>query len=480
MTGRLFLLVWVLRLSISAAQSQEVDITDYLAQYNMEWTASHPYLLQYAFQPFYQASIRHENFGGDFRPAFRDQNYSDFGFHSRSQKAIKNWNLLGAFSYRKILDRTKPYLLQKEASSYNPYVIADNQVESWGADHIDFSLSAMSPAWMDRFRTYAVVRYDVSSGHRKAEPRPLYRHSKFLLEIGNQMLLNQNFHIGIGGAFAQHLEENTVGSFAVQDFSLHQLRGISTFTRNTYQAFQRNQKESRLTGKAFLSYAKNHDWGFLEFATQSGQFDARDGIAVPEDGGSVESKTYATSLGFNKSFSGKIWQTGAKYTNRSSIGIDPIFRAINYDFASTIYNARTSLTQHNSFWRQIAVDLAFINEQRDEIAGGNFLHFQNIELKLGTDLVLPILKSNKLWLSPLIGIRSNQKSAYQQNSTGLIGEIFNQEIDYYSSDALLAHIKLMWLSQFKEQQLMFTLHLSTERTAELHYNTLSVDMGLLF
>ena len=481
MVGRFIMLAFLLTVPVLGVKAQEVAVLDHMAQYNMQWTASHPYLLEYSFRPFYRAGMIYERGSGDFRSAFQDQQYTVTGFQSESQKAIKDWRLQGTFSYRKILDQRKPYLLQKAASPSNPFTLADGQTDSWSGDQVDFSLIALSPVWLNRFRTHALIRYQVGSGNRNAEPRPLYRHSDLHVEIGGNFDLNDIIKIGIAGSFEQRLEENNVGAFAVQDFSLYQLRGISTFTRNTFQAFQRAQQENNLTAKAYISYSKQKDWGFLEIATGKGQYDAIDGIAFPVDAGNLELSKVNLSAGYNRALpNGNIWQSNFSWENASSMAIDPIFKAINYDFSQNSIKSNSALLFPDRMLRQIGINLSYVDENREETAGRDLLAFQNLEFGLATDVVIPFFSKHILWLKPSVGHRSNLSNIVQNNAVGLLKDIYDQELNYYSSTMNLVQIQANLISPIQNNLLNIGVNYSSEIASNASFNRISFSVGFIF
>lgn len=482
MVGRFIKLALIVNIPICGVLAQEIRVLNHLATYNMHWTAAHPYLLEYAFQPFYVAGMLYENGSGDFRSAFQAERYAEIGFHSQSQKAIKDWRLQGSFSYRKILDQQQPYLLERASSPSNPFILADGQKDSWSGDNVDFSLLALSPIWLDRLKTHALIRYEVGSGNRNAEPRPLYRHSDLHVEMGNSYKLNNVFKIGLAGSFEQIMEENSVGFFAIQDFSLYQLRGISTFTRNTFQSFQRTQKKNTLAGKAFVSYNTKNQWGFIEFNSSSGRYEARDGIAIPLDAGLVELANINISTGHNRELStGTILQMKAAWENTSSMATDPIFKAINYDFSRSNILFNSSLLYTDRLFRQIGINLSYSNENREETAGRDLLAFQTLEYGVETNVVIPVYTKQLLWLKPSIARRSNLDSSGNSGSGGLLREIFEQELLYYGSGAYLTRIQANWVCEVnKKNNLNLGVNYVSEIATQASFNRISLNVGLLF
>lgn len=481
MAGRFIILALIVLNPIYCVLAQEDGVLNHLATYNMQWTASHPYLMEYAFQPFYSAGLVYETGSGDFRSAFQAERYNEIGFRSQSQKAIKDWKLQGTFSFKKLLEQQQPYLLERASSPIVPFTLADGESNSWSGDQVDFFLSALSPLWLNRLRTHALIRYEVGSGNRNAEPRPLYRHNDLKVEVGTSYSLSNIFKIGIAGSIEQILEENSIGVFAVQDFSLYQLRGISTFTRNTFQSFQRTQKKTTLGVKGFISYRKENQWGFLEFTASSGRYEAMDGIAFPLDAGNVELGSAKINTGHTREISnGTILQVNASWENRSSMATDPIFKAINYDFSQSRLLFNSSLLYTERIVRQIGVNISHARESREETAGRDLLAFQNMEYGIDTDVVIPINTNQLLWLKPSIARRSNLNTQGNSDTEGLLRNIFEQEFRYYGSGAYLPQIQANWLSKFQKNELNVGVKYISEIAKQTSFNLICISIGLLF
>lgn len=479
--GRFFALLYLLMFPVLEVLAQKAPLLDHLAKIDLQWTASHPYLLEHSFEQFYQAGTTYGYGYGAFRPAFVDKKHSTLGFHTASQKSIAEWRFQGDFHYRKILQKQIPFLLQNQASPHNPFTLADGSLGNWTGDHIDFSISGLSPLWKGRFRTHTILRYGVGSNNRNTEPRPLNRYSTLHLEIGNSIALHPYIKIGLAGFVEQSQEENNLGAFAVQDFSLYQLRGLSTFTRNTFQAFQRNQTENILGGKLFSTFANGTDWGFIELSSSSSLFEARDGIAYPLEAGRVELTQHSFRTGYHKPFSkGRTLRFGTSWNKRSSVAIDPIFKAINFDFSQDIAKVYSSVFFQDQILRQLGLHFTYHSERRGETAGKDFLTFTNLQSNLVTDVSIALSENSTLWVKPILGYRTNLESGAEINDVGLLKEIFDLEINYYRSQAVWAQLQVNWITPIQGNNLNIGMDISSERTSQTFYNRLSIKMELLF
>ncbi|RAV28971.1 DUF6850 family outer membrane beta-barrel protein [Sinomicrobium soli] len=462
------------------AQDNQKDWSFYSREKRLEWNNSHPYLLASGLREFYQAHLSYNYGEGDLHKVFETSQFSTVKFSSQSQKAIGNWAFNGSFDYEKNLKSVRDYLLQSDNEDQNPYRLADTHSGPWSGGRVDFSLAVLSPSYFRAARSFVRIEYTVGSSNRNNEPRPLYRHNRIYVQLGQLIALKDWLDVGMAGFYRQTKEENLIGSYATQDLVLYQLRGLGTFSKNTFRSFQRNQEYDTYGLHLFSRIKRKNYKGFIDISVAQGDFTARNAIVNPVNSGELNLVKSNITIGSRIMFNEKAeWQSDLKIDYGKTEGIDPVFKAINYE-SETHSIAFSNLLLMKDRNHQLGADLYYSNEERSDLAGNDRVKYQFLETEATYLFYIGKIFTQGLYLKPMLGYRKSIEASLSTSAFDLAREILIREQDFFKTDYFKGALEMEWKKPFGKQTLLINARLTRHQNPDTAYSYFNLRTGLVF
>lgn len=319
-SNKVIILVWTLLVGQSLA-AQELDSlllrkkpmekihpNQYFLRQEIPLFTASPFLMDSSQPEFYQATVGYVHGEGDLVESLMPQSYKNLQFYSQSRMHLGNGSFQGDFNYTKQLETKRPFLLQSLGNPFNPFLIGQEQLGLWTGDQVATNLAGNSARYLKgKFGNFFRTNYHVITSSMDAEPRPLYTSNEYTIEIGQNVQPTPQTEVGISGGIKRGNEENQIGAFAAQEFSLIFMRGLNTFSRTSFQSFTRNQFIKTLTFQLYGHHRfSENTFLFIQLENGSVHSRTRDGIAFPIEGGSSRGNTFKSQSGLMTVLKG--WQ----------------------------------------------------------------------------------------------------------------------------------------------------------------------------
>ena len=462
------------------AQHTNEDWSFYSRQKILEWNHSHPYLMASGFREFYQANLGYNYGEGDLHNVFAPSKFTTLQFNSQSQKSIGDWLFNGSFDYQKNFKSVRSYLLQSNDNIQNPYQLADINSGPWSGDRVNFSIGALSPLYIGITQSFLKVDYMVGSSNRNSEPRPLFRNNHIFIQFGQLVEIEDWLNLGVAAFYKQRKEENLIGNYATQDLQLYQFRGISTFSKNTFRSFQRNQQFDTYGIHLFSTINRRKYTSFIDISFAQGNFSARNAIVSPVDSGKLNILENHITVGNRIVLNEKQeWQFDLNIDYEKIEGTDPIFKAINYE------SEKQELTFSNLFLfknknQQLGANVSYSNDERLDLAGNDEIKYQFFETE--ASYLFPIKKiwNQNLYLKPMIGYRKAIHTFLSTSANGLLNEIRFKELEFVGADYLKGALELEWKMALNQQSLFINSKITRNQSEDIAYSSFHFKLGLIF
>ena len=444
-------------LGIEALAQDSIPDRFYREQISLEIQSLHPYLMDDSDPRFYEAGVGYYFLKGVRNQPFGSLSSRSLIFDTRSRIQVRDWEMYGEFSYRKLFNEHRPFLLQSEKSAALPYLVLDNNVGPWAGDKIDFLFSIKSPYYgpKNKMGTSMTVSYEVGSSTRRSEPRPLANHNGFNIAIQQALKLDEVWHAGFGFGYRSDGEEIQIGSYSVQDFRILQARGWYTFTSNTFQSFQRRLFVNEWDYLFFLSYQKKKIKAFSEFKVETENSEIRDGIAFPIQGGNTNSKATKLKAGVQYKDSQKgNFEAYFKFLGKNLVGTDPVFGAVNIENGLIeISNELIWQSCRNNPW-QIGSNIDWRSFESTELAANASIQLRELIGSLYLLKEIQLSGSSKLYLRPSIDLQKGEISQVGNRSTELSELLLFPMRSFYGQEYWEPGLGVFWEQRLPKKQLL--------------------------
>lgn len=263
-----------------------------------------------------EAQLGYFNDNGSFKHPFDAGSRSGVQFNATRANTLSNWSFYGSFNLKAYSEKDVPMTSMANPFRDNPYQIADSLQGKWNKQNYVLSLKAAAPALMNGKLVLGMgLDYEVLTGARQKDPRPLDNSSELKLAPALVYHLNKRHFIGINGNY-QHYQENlTVELYNYRlVYNAYKLLGLGEYqfsapvqltSGGITRAFSGNQ------GGGDLQYGfRNNKWNvWISAGYNYRREKVTDGITNPQKAGQHAFHEYAASaiVGYKQSHTTHQW-----------------------------------------------------------------------------------------------------------------------------------------------------------------------------
>ncbi|MBW3466819.1 DUF6850 family outer membrane beta-barrel protein [Arthrospiribacter ruber] len=427
-------------------QAKKFHPVQYFLRQDIFWHAAYPFLMDQEKAEFYRASLNYSSGEGNLVASLMPESFRNIHFYSQSGKQLGNWSFQGDFQYTRELEQVRPFLMQSMETSLHPYLLAQEQTSPWSGDKVRISLSGNSARYLqEKLGNFFRVNYQVETFAMDAEPRPLYNKNRYEVQVGQSIRPHRSTELGAAATFSRSNEENQIGAFAVQEFSLIFMRGLNTFSRNAFQSFTRNQF---IEESAFQLYGRhtfaNKTSVFLQFSNGILSANLRDGIAFPVDAGSSRAGKFSMESGLFIPLEQGDYQQHFSWEILNGTSMDPVFEAVNFLYRTQrIEGVHTfNVYRSNSIWE---LRWASIKQRDEDFAAESLRSFSSLYLLASNSFALIDRKHFSIFLRPGLGVFMPQPGIFPELSDGISQMMHGPDRQFYQSNHLEAKLSSWFL-----------------------------------
>lgn len=461
-------------------ESEKIHPIQYFLRQEISLFAAYPYLMKKNHPEFYRASLNYAIGGGDLLESLKPESFRNVQFYSQSRKHLGNWSFQGDFSYKRQLETNRPFLLQSLGNPINPFLLGQEQSGPWSGDGVAINLSGNSARYLGGLAgNFFQVNYQVETSSMDAEPRPLFSRNEYLLKIGQNVQPSNQSEIGISGSFSRSNEENQIGAFAAQEFSLVFMRGLNTFSRNAFQSFTRNQliEESGFQIYGRHAFSEN---ALVFLQLESGRISSkiRDGIAFPVDGGRVRGNKFSIYSGLLSSINGADYQQQLSFDIVNGTAFDPVFQAVNFLFEThTLEGIHTlNVNRRNMVWE---LQWSSFYQREEDLAAGSLRNFSNWHFTLSNSFQLVEQNRFSIFLRPGLGLFLPQKSTFPEFS-GSINQFMHESSSiFYQNNHIEGRLSSWFLFRLTKEAINMGFDYTYRSQQTREFSTIQLNLSLI-
>ncbi len=264
----------------------------------------------YPFLNYTDVSGGYTHTQGTFRQQQEGTKNNGFLFLAEGATDLKGAYLWGKFS----LETEK-----KRNSRFNssiidpfrgmPFIIADGKSSDWRLQYYNLETKIAFPKLSDKLYTGLGVNYNVSTGAKQLDPRPLNRY--YSLELSPSLIYAINANHKLGGVFYyknMHETSNIDFKNAYQDATFYYLEGLGAFTETTGNSRKRDYRGNSFGGE--MQYSVSYD--YLNFMLSGGYIYDRENVI--DGGGQIVNTSQALRDNYWGSMALNIERNGLKHS----------------------------------------------------------------------------------------------------------------------------------------------------------------------
>lgn len=269
---------------------------------------------------------------GDFRRPMEPGAATVLSIAAGGWQRVKEWGYRAAISYNKYYERNLAWSSVYNPYTANPLIWADSSTGKWQRDHIDATVSMVTPVWLQRGHAGLTVDYAVGSGARTNEPKPFYRVRNIALLPGITWQLNMHSEWGIAGKAAFVQEDNEIGFYSNSPVKVYRLRGYGTYKPLPFITAERKRKGTDLQAAVhYLHQAGNRRLLISGYIGQQEE-SVTEGVAKTETTGYFTAINMGATAMLYKGTAGKGRSLQLQWRNSNGYIDDAIFRAESASF----------------------------------------------------------------------------------------------------------------------------------------------------
>ncbi len=245
---------------------------------------------------------------GDFYRPQEPEKSNQLGFSTENYKVLNGLRLWGEFAFRSTNEYNRNWGVVIDPYRGTPYLFADEEGGDWKKQYYDLSFGASSGKLFDLFYFGIEAHYELHTGARQNDPRPLNNADNLWIRPGFILPLGNRLSIGLSGYYGNRNEE--ISTFVVNKYfqhRLYKLRGVgeysSVYTREFFRAYSGNafggglQLEYLIENGSILAEANVHS--FDEEVTDSETL--TDGSSLYQHGGEYRETEVDAAITFKLS-----------------------------------------------------------------------------------------------------------------------------------------------------------------------------------
>ncbi|EON79036.1 hypothetical protein ADIS_0453 [Lunatimonas lonarensis] len=467
-------------LSLKNEQMGDFHPIQYFLRQDISWHAAYPFLMQETQTEFYRAVLSYAKGGGMLVESLKPEAVKTIGFYSQSRKQLGSWSLQGDFHYTRQVEIVRPFLLQRLGNQTNPFLLGQEQTSPWSGDLVAINLSGNAARYKQgKLGNFFLVNYQVETSSMDAEPRPLYHRNEYQIQVGQNFRPNVQTEIGLAGRILKGNEENQLGVFAAQEFSLVFMRGLNTFSRNAFQSFTRNQFTEELALQFYGKYTfSNSSMVFVALKNGSRSATIRDGIAFPLDGGSLRGNTYSIHSGLIIPFKAHDYQQHLSWEGSNGTALDPVFQAINYHFGTRTWQGVHTLSGKQA--NQVAELYWSFKQQSDEdLAAGTQRRFSSLYFLASNALSVLNYQNASLFIRPGIGMFLPQSNSFPEGQLGIAQFVHHPNRLFYGGNHFEGQLACWLLLRSEKESIKLGADYSYRTQRSRSFSFLQVNLSLI-
>jgi len=205
---------------------------------------------------------------GEFKHLYQGESKHGVQFSSERFEKLKDWVFYGAFDFKSFKEIAVDITSHAQPFRSNPYQVADSLKGDWHKQNYNLKLKVAAPKLVqDKLTLGMGLSYNVLTGARQKDPRPLNTSNE--LELAPSVLyeLNKNHSIGLTGAYQFYREDLSVERINMnQNYNMYKLLGLGEYEASSpiivsSNSIVRSYKGNKYGGELFYSYQHhNLNW----------------------------------------------------------------------------------------------------------------------------------------------------------------------------------------------------------------------------
>lgn len=252
---------------------------------------------------------------GSFKHPFDAASSSGVHFNATRAHNLKGWSFYGAFDLKSFKDKDVPKTAMANPFRDNPYQLADSLSGDWNKQHYLLNLKVAAPSLMNgKLVTGLGLEYEVLTGARQKDPRPLDNSSQITMSPALVYHLNKNQFLGLNGTYRHYKEDLDVELYNYRMvYNLYKLQGLAEYKSSAplqMGAEGAGRMYAANEGGGDIQYGyKTSDWNLLLSAGyRYHNENATDGSQYPQKAGQHEYHEYTAAAFFDITTKNKFHQ----------------------------------------------------------------------------------------------------------------------------------------------------------------------------
>ncbi len=169
--------------------------------------------------------------GGDLRSPYDAKSTQGINFSTSRYQRLNDWTFFGSFSFQTNKDSEVGLTAHTNPYRDNPYQLIDSLSADWKKQRYALQLQIATPAFAnDRMNAGLNIRYNMLTGARQKDPRPLDNSSNLDLSPSITYKIDEQNILGLTGHYSFYKEDlniETVGTS--RQFNLYRLLGAGEY-----------------------------------------------------------------------------------------------------------------------------------------------------------------------------------------------------------------------------------------------------------
>ncbi|MDQ6481842.1 DUF6850 family outer membrane beta-barrel protein [Dyadobacter sp. LHD-138] len=277
---------------------------------------------------------------GDFRRPQEASSKSYYTFHSERYQPVKKGVFYGSFRFEQQKENGIHWNDLLDPYRGTPYILADSLGGDWKKQVYKLNLKAASAQIADRLALGAGLVYNLSTGARQNDPRPLNYVNELDFKPSLLFEINKKHSAGLTGTYGFYKEEVSLMNnksellqkvFKLKGLAVHDAPALfsNSFTR-LYDGKKKGadvQYAWSQSGSSDLKWLTSLGW-------EDYSEDVRDGVTKPTNGGKFNQTTYHLTSTLQRSNSGWMQQLQISFLKKEGKGRE---YHQTYDPVSTVW-----------------------------------------------------------------------------------------------------------------------------------------------
>lgn len=295
------LLLGMVAFSGKASESQEPEeeksdiqhvphVFDFLKRSNTWLHSSNPAGMTFAeMHNMGTFHFQHDYKDGGFRRPQEAAIINQFGFATERFQRLNEMRFRGNFSFHTVAEHNRNWGVLMDPFYGSPYIFTDERGGDWSKQFYHLGAGMSTGKLFDLFFAGVDIDYNVKTGARQADPRPLTNTYRMVVRPGVIFPVTQNMNLGVSGFYSNRNEEVsiTVTNFDFQH-RWFKMRGVGEYRTGFMTGFFRAYNGSTAGGGLQLEY----DISGMQFIAEANYHlfneEVTDGSSVLQHGGQFD------------------------------------------------------------------------------------------------------------------------------------------------------------------------------------------------